>query len=128
MLVPEGAGEGALRALLAEDPVLLGRELGAPIGVGLAGGGRGGRGDFGIAHGVNDTTFPCRFDDDALRAGQRGVSHSTQRVPSHQRCQIMPSRPGAQTSIRSAAHELADGDPVSSPPSVSQSCQYEPSQ
>ena len=42
-------------------------------------------------------------------AGSR--SHSTQRVPSHQRCQIVPSRPGAQTSMRSAAHELADGRP-----------------
>ena len=66
MLVPEGAGEGALRALLAEDPVLLGRELGAPIGVGLVGGGRGGRGDFGIAHSDNNTSFTCQIDDGAM--------------------------------------------------------------
>src|SRR5262245_45455445 len=42
-------------------------------------------------------------------------SHSTQRVPSHQRCQTLPSRPGAKTSIRSALHDDAAGSPVSSP-------------
>ncbi len=67
MLVPEGASEGALRALLAQDPVLLGRELGTPLGVGLVGDGRGGRGDVGIGHGVNYTTSPCRFDDGVMR-------------------------------------------------------------
>jgi len=35
MLVPVRAGERALCALLAEDVVLLGGQLGAPIGVGL---------------------------------------------------------------------------------------------
>ena len=33
-----------------------------------------------------------------------------------------PSRPGAQTSIRSALHDEAAGSPVSSPPSVSHGC------
>src|SRR5690349_22969618 len=42
MLVPEVAGEGPLGALLAKDAVALRRELGAPVGVALLDGGRGG--------------------------------------------------------------------------------------
>ena len=49
VLVPEGAAERALGALLAEDAVLLGGELGAPLGVGLGGWGGGGLG-VGVAH------------------------------------------------------------------------------
>ena len=50
-------------------------------------------------------------------------SHGTHSVPSHQRCQSCPSRPGAKTSSRSGPHDDAAGPPASSPPSVSQSCQ-----
>ena len=47
----------------------------------------------------NETTRPRRAS----------CSHSTQRVPSHQRCQVDPSVPAANTSSRSAPHELAAG-------------------
>src|SRR4029078_13381570 len=52
VLVPEGAAERALGALLAKDQVLLGGAFGAPLRVGLVGrwgGGRGGLG-VGVAH------------------------------------------------------------------------------
>ena len=57
-------------------------------------------------------------------------SHSTQRLPSHQRCQVNPSVPAANTSSRSAPQELAAGvDPgASAPPSDSHACQLVPSQ
>ena len=57
-------------------------------------------------------------------------SHSTQRAPSHQRCHVVPSRPAAKTSSRSAPHELAAGaTPVSrSPPRDSHGCHAAPSQ
>jgi hypothetical protein len=35
MLIPEVTGERAFRALLTEHALLLGRELGPPLGVGL---------------------------------------------------------------------------------------------
>ena len=38
-------------------------------------------------------------------------SQGTQRVPSHQRCQVRPSRPGAKTSSRSGPHDEAAGGP-----------------
>src|SRR5215213_858186 len=46
MLVPQVSAEGSFRALLAENPVLLGRELSAPLLVGF---GRFSR-DLGLSH------------------------------------------------------------------------------
>src|SRR5262245_21130589 len=67
VLVPEGAGEGALRALLPKDAVLLGGQLGTPFGVGL-----GLRVDaLGVRHASNATqrSIPCvaRRDDQSNR-------------------------------------------------------------
>ena len=65
----------------------------------------------------------------AAGSGQR-CSQSTQRSPSHQRCQVRPSRPRAKTSSRSVPHDDAVQPPAgsSSPPSDSQACQLVPSQ
>ena len=59
-------------------------------------------------------------------AGRR--SQSTQRSPSHQRCQIQPSVPGANTSSRSSPHDDAVGAPLNEPPSDSHACHDSPSQ
>ena len=83
--------------------------------------------------------FPTRRDVGHHRSGGRlaatyrgggiqRISQSTQRVPSHQRCHVPPSRPGANTSMRSAPQDEAAGVPASTPPRDSQGCQAAPSQ
>jgi predicted GNAT family acetyltransferase len=67
-----------------------------------------------------------RVGDAAGQAGRR--SHSTQRSPSHQRCQVRPSIPRAKTSSRSGPQLDAATSAASSPPNDSQACQLVPSQ
>jgi hypothetical protein len=77
-------------------------------------------------------TSPCRLIRAVLPAAYRysATCQGTQRLPSHQRCQVRPSRPSAIKSSRSGPAAAAAGvDPGwSSPSSDSHGCQLLPSQ
>lgn len=84
------------------------------------------------ACGVRAEGSPRRSDSPEAGRPYRvpSPSQSTQRAPSHQRCQVVPSAPAANTSSRSALQDDAAGvgPSASSPPSDSHGCQEAPSQ